>query len=95
MANTVTEERITGLIKSEEFFMLGEKTIACLVILQNGFEIVGTSACVDPANFNTTMGREFAHEDAMRQIETLEGYRLQWELHEYREKQQKAKELRI
>lgn len=46
----------------------------CLVTMENGFTVVGKSAPVSPANFDAAMGRQFAHEDAVRQLWPLEGY---------------------
>lgn len=50
-------------------------TIAVLV-LKNGFTVVGTSACASPENFNAEIGGRLAREDARRQIWKLEGYLL-------------------
>ena len=50
-------------------------TIA-VVILDNGFSLVGKSASADPENFNAELGRRFAYEDALRQMWQLEGYLL-------------------
>lgn len=48
----------------------------CVVVLKNGFTIVGKSAPADAANFNADLGRKFAREDAIRQIWPLMGYAL-------------------
>lgn len=50
-------------------------TVAFVRML-NGFVVVGQSAPADPANFNAELGREFALENAIRQIWPLEGYAL-------------------
>lgn len=50
-------------------------TIA-VVILENGFAIVGKSAPADPENFNLETGQKFAREDAIRQVWPLEAYAL-------------------
>jgi hypothetical protein len=85
MGRVITEADILGLIKSEEFQVKGKTTI-CFITLKNGFEVVGTSACVDPKNFKLEIGMKFAKEDAISRIWQLEGYRLQWELYEANEK---------
>lgn len=56
-------------------------TIA-VVILDNGFSIIGESACADPKNFNIEAGRKFALENAVRKIWPLEGYVLRERLHQ-------------
>lgn len=50
-------------------------TIACLT-LQNGFIVVGESACVSPENFNAELGKKVAAENAKQKIWALEGYAL-------------------
>jgi hypothetical protein len=44
--------------------------------LDNGFVLVGKSAPADPGNFNEELGRNFAKDDALRQMWPLEGYLL-------------------
>ena len=48
----------------------------CLVTMKNGFVVIGKSAPADPANFDKDLGREFAKEDAIRQLWQLEAYLL-------------------
>jgi len=40
----------------------------CVVVMKNGFTVIGKSACVDYDEFNIELGRKFAWEDAKRQI---------------------------
>jgi hypothetical protein len=75
----VTEEMIERLVYSIDYTRLGVKTTVCLVTLKNGFELVGTSACVDPKNYIESTGREIALKDALDKMWMLEGYRLQCE----------------
>ena len=55
-------------------------TIAVLV-LRNGFTVVGTSACASPENFDAEIGRKVARADAVRQVWPLLGYALRDALH--------------
>ena len=48
----------------------------CIIVMQNGFTIIGKSAPASAANFNADLGRKLAHEDAIRQLWPLEGYLL-------------------
>jgi hypothetical protein len=48
----------------------------CILVLKNGFTVVGKSACASPENFDRELGRKIAREDAKRQIWPLEGYLL-------------------
>jgi len=52
----------------------------CVLVLQNGYTIVGKSACASPENFNAEVGKRIAREDAVRQIWALEGYALRTSL---------------
>lgn len=54
---------------------LGVLTV-CLITVDNGFTVVGKSAPASEANFCADKGREFAYEDAIRQLWPLEGYAL-------------------
>lgn len=54
---------------------LGLLTI-CILVLRNGWKIVGTSACTDAARFDANLGRRYAHGDAVRQVWPLLGYQL-------------------
>lgn len=48
----------------------------CLLVMRNGFTIVGKSAPASAANFDPELGRKFAYEDAVRQLWPLMGYAL-------------------
>ncbi|UDF30130.1 UNVERIFIED_ORG: hypothetical protein LHK14_02040 [Roseateles sp. XES5] len=54
-------------------------TIA-VVIMRNGYVVLGKSAPADPENFNKELGEKFAREDAIRQIWPLMGYALREKL---------------
>jgi len=77
---TVTEEMIKASIVNEIDYKLGEKTTVVLLQLINGFEVVGVSSCVDPANYEHEVGKKYARERAITKVWELEGYRLQQSL---------------
>lgn len=60
---------------------LGLLTI-CLVVMNNGFTIIGKSAPASPENFDPELGKKLAHEDAIRQIWPLMGFNLRQKLHD-------------
>jgi hypothetical protein len=74
---TVTEADVKASIVSEAIYDLGKKTTAVVLTLKNGFEVVGTSACVDPANYKQEVGAEYARKRALDKVWELEGYKLQ------------------
>ncbi len=59
---------------SEGFHIVGKKTTICLLTLANGFEIVGTSACVNPEDFNIDIGEYWAKKDAVNKLEQYYGF---------------------
>jgi hypothetical protein len=48
----------------------------CLVVMRNGFTVLGKSAPASPENFDAELGRKLAYEDAVRQIWPLMGFAL-------------------
>lgn len=53
-----------------------ETMTVCVLVMRNGFIVIGKSAPADPANYDEALGRKFAREDAIRQLWPLEGYAL-------------------
>jgi len=54
----------------------GTTTIACCITLENGFTVVGHSACASPANFDEEIGQKIAYRNAREKVWALEGYLL-------------------
>lgn len=48
----------------------------CVLVLRNGYTIVGHSACASAANFDAGVGQRVARADAVRQLWPLLGYQL-------------------
>lgn len=48
----------------------------CLLVMRNGFTVIGKSAPASAANFDAELGRRFAYEDAIRQLWPLMGFEL-------------------
>lgn len=48
----------------------------CILVMQNGFTVIGKSAPASPENFDEEKGKRFAYEDAIKQLWPLEGYAL-------------------
>lgn len=48
----------------------------CILVMRNGFTVVGKSAPASPENFDPEKGKRFAYEDAIKQLWPLEGYAL-------------------
>lgn len=54
----------------------------CVLILKNGFKVVGQSDCASPENFDAEIGKKVAKEDARYKVWMLEGYLLKEKLHQ-------------
>lgn len=48
----------------------------CILVMRNGFTVIGKSAPASPENFDPEKGKRFAYEDAIKQLWPLEGYAL-------------------
>lgn len=48
----------------------------CILTMSNGFTVIGKSAPASPENFDAEKGKQFAFEDAIKQLWPLEGYAL-------------------
>lgn len=48
----------------------------CILVMRNGFTIIGKAAPASPENFNRELGIKLAYEDAVRQVWPLMGYSL-------------------
>lgn len=74
----VTLDSIKNKIASVE--IINPKSAATLtlavVTMENGFTVVGQSACADPNNYNKELGDRLAEDDAIRGIWAHEGYLL-------------------
>lgn len=62
------------------FFPKAQLTI-CVLILKNGFSVIGESAWASPENFNKEIGEKIAFENARSKIWQLEGYLLKEKLY--------------
>lgn len=58
----------------------------CIIILENGFKVEGTSACVDPKIYNEAIGQQEAYKNAFEKIWEKEGYLLKQKLFEESQK---------
>lgn len=80
----LTREDIEAKISSVLYSQPADTLTVCVLTLENGFHVVGKSACIDPAGFDEQKGREIAYEDALRQVWQLEGYLATEKMHRER-----------
>ncbi len=71
----ITPEFLQSKVASSEFTRLGGGTLTvCVLTTVNGYQLVGTSACADPVNYNQEIGEKVAFDNAFKQLWQLEGY---------------------
>ena len=79
MSNTVTQEKVDRLLDNADLEIkevFGKCTIVAAK-LPNGFVLVESSACVDPANYDFEIGLHICLNKIKDKIWELEGYLLQ------------------
>lgn len=69
------EEKITEV----RYFRWDTLTI-CVVEVENGYKVVGTSACAVPSEYDADLGAAIAYKDAVGKLWPLEGYLLKQDL---------------
>lgn len=73
----LTEQDINDAVRGLQYYVFPHTTVtACCLTLQNGYNVIGTSACVSLENFDEGIGRALAYKDALRKVWELEGYLL-------------------
>lgn len=82
MNNKVTQEQIDEIFnngtKVENTIL--DKTTVVVFKAPNGFTIVESSSCVDPANYDFELGKEICYKRIKDKLWELEGYVLQCKL---------------
>lgn len=80
-APRVTIEMIMGEIDRKIFQRIEDTNVTiCVLILKNGFSVIGHSACVSNENFNEEIGNELAMKNAIDQCWQLFGFKLACDL---------------
>ena len=74
MAKISADEIEKVIVKEEYQHPEGTNLTICVLTLANGYVVVGTSACVDEADFDPDMGRDIARTKAVADVWKLEGY---------------------
>lgn len=81
--NKLSMGDILAAVVRADYWRLGESTTTvCQLTLKNGYTVVGTSACIDPLEFNKPVGEKVAWDNALEKVWELEGYLLQQKRHE-------------
>ena len=80
---SLNEEQLEALVERVYYHRVPDTTVTiCAITLKNGFTVVGESACIDPENFNHSIGEQVAYNNAFEKLWQLEGYRIKSQLAE-------------
>lgn len=81
--NRVSINRAEDYIVRTEFIRpdIADTLTICVAVLENGFVVVGKSACVDPRNFNERLVKQFAYEDCVNQTQVLLAFKMKDSMH--------------
>lgn len=81
-APSVSPGMVEDFIRETWTETLGEKTTVVRAVLRNGFEIVESSSCVSPENYDEAMGRDICLEKIRDRVWELLGFLLQTAVHD-------------
>jgi hypothetical protein len=69
------EDKINEAIVGEDYHVFEDTTqTVCCLKLKNGFSVVGESACISKALFDTEIGQREAKNNALQKLWALEGW---------------------
>lgn len=76
MKHEDVENNFGQFLKQVHFYRIPNTTVTiCAVTLDNGFTLIGKSACVYENSFNQELGEELAAQDALNQLGPFIGFR--------------------
>lgn len=83
LPNSLTQNDIDRMIEASEVNVqtIGQKTTLVRVVLPTGFELVEASSCVDPKNYDETLGAEICRDHIKTRLWKHLGFLLQWATH--------------
>jgi hypothetical protein len=74
----ILEQDVENFISSHQTTTIGPKTTVVLATTITGFDMVNSSACVDPKNYSQELGEKYALETIKSNLWSYLGFVLQW-----------------
>lgn len=82
MKTTLSNEDVLDRIAEDQYHLFpGTTVIVCCITLDNGFPVIGHSACVDPARFDVALGRRMAQQNAVQKALDYLAFLLREKMH--------------
>jgi len=76
-SDRISKSKVNSFIKEIDSVKFGNKTTVVNITLINGFEVIESSSCVDPENYDHEMGVQICTDRAKERIQELLGFLLQ------------------
>lgn len=71
----LTPEILESKILTEQYHQFPSTTVTiCCLTLENGFNVIGESACISPTNFDEKIGKKVARDNAFDKLWQLYGF---------------------
>ena len=70
----LTETYLQRHIKETNYYRYGDTGMLCVLTLQNGYTVTGTSGCIDPTIFDEDIGKRIAYDNAFDELWKILGY---------------------
>lgn len=58
----------------QESARVGKKTTVVCLQMENGYEVLGSSSCVNPEEYDYEQGVYWATKDALQKVDSIVGY---------------------
>jgi hypothetical protein len=68
------QKLLDNWVKGQESARLGVKTTVACLQMNNGFEVIGQSACVNPEEYDYELGVYYATKEALKRIADIVAY---------------------
>lgn len=70
----LTETYLQEQIRETSYQRYGDTGTLCVLTLNNGYTVTGTSGCIDPMIFNEDIGQKIAYDNAFNKLWEILGY---------------------
>ena len=66
------DQKILDLVEEKEFVKMWEKTTVCLLKLKTWYEVLWSSSCIDPNDYNREIWEYFSYRKALLRVAQFE-----------------------